>query len=151
MSTAPSTSTPNSNFEPIFNTALETYKRKTKKDLTSHPLLPSLQSCNSPEDVITVLRDQVPVSIQSRNGDDRLVKWVASTVNVIYAFSATIGQGVQVNITCYFLVENLRSNTYFQAFPPANAIFAGIGVLLLVSILHFSLAQTVLTLRLPGG
>jgi hypothetical protein len=111
MSTAPSTSTPHSNFEPIFNTALETYKRKTKKDLTSHPLLPSLQSCNSPEDIITVLRDQVPVSIQSRNGDDRLVKWVASTVNVMYAFSANIGQGVQVNITCYFLVENLCSNT----------------------------------------
>jgi hypothetical protein len=99
MATAPSTSTPHSNFETIFNTALETYKRKTKKDLTSHPLLPSLQSCNSAEAIITVLRDQVPVSNQSRNGDDRLVRWVAPTVNVMYAFSATMGQGVLVNIT----------------------------------------------------
>ena len=34
---------------------------------------------------------------------------------------------------------NSRSNIDFQAIPPANAIFAGIGVLLLVSVLRFSL------------
>ena len=45
----------------------------------------------------------------------------------------------------YFIVENFRFNIYYQAFPLANAIFAGIGVLLLVSILHVSLAQIVLT------
>jgi hypothetical protein len=99
MSTASSTSASYSNFAPIFNAALESYKRKTKKDLASHPLLPRLQSCNSAEDIITVLRDQFPVSSQSRNGDDVLPKWVAPTVNVIYAFSATIGQGVGVSIT----------------------------------------------------
>jgi hypothetical protein len=42
-------------------------------------------------------------------------------------------------------VENFRFNIYFQVFAPANAIFAGIGVLLLVSILHVSLAQIILT------
>jgi hypothetical protein len=36
---------------------------------------------------------------------------------------------------------SFRFNIYFQAFPPANAIFVGIGVLLLVGILHLSLAQ----------
>jgi hypothetical protein len=43
-------------------------------------------------------------------------------------------------------VENFCFNIYYQAFPPANAIFAGIGVLLLVGILHTSLAQTILTI-----
>ncbi len=100
MSTAPSTSTSHSNFASIFNAALETYKRKTKKDLASHPLLPRLQSFNSAEAIITVLREQVPVSSQSQNGDDGLTKWVAPTVNVVFAFSSTIGQGVGlVNIT----------------------------------------------------
>jgi hypothetical protein len=94
MSTAPSTSTSHSNFASIFNAALETYKLKTKKDLASHPLLSSLQSCDSPEAVLTVLRDQTPTFKQSENGDDRLTKWVAPTVNVLYAFSATVGQGV---------------------------------------------------------
>jgi hypothetical protein len=82
MSAVPSTSTSHSNFVPIFNAALETYKRKTKKDLTSHQLLPTLQSCDSPEAILTVLREQVPAVSQSQNGDDGLAKWVTPTVNV---------------------------------------------------------------------
>jgi hypothetical protein len=35
-----------------------------------------------------------------------------------------------------FPSKNVYSNFAFQAFPPANTIFAGIGVLLLVSVLH---------------
>ena len=94
MSTAPSTSTLHSNFVPIFNAALESYKRKTKKDLASHPLLSSLQSCDSPVAVLTVLRDQVPALNQSQNRADGFTKWVVPTVNVLYAFSATVSQGV---------------------------------------------------------
>ncbi|KAF8477724.1 hypothetical protein DFH94DRAFT_90550 [Russula ochroleuca] len=115
MSTVPSTSTSHSNFTSIFNAALETYKQKTKNDLASHPLLPSLQSCDSPEAVLAVLREQIPAFTQSQNGDDRLTKWVAPTVNVLCAFSSTLGQGVGL------------------AFPPANVVFAGIGVLLLAA------------------
>src|SRR6266849_8501934 len=103
MSTAPSTSTPQSNFVPIFNAALESYKRKTKKDLASHPLISCLQSCDSPEAVLTVLRDQIPVFNQSQNRDDGLTKWVIPTVNVLYTFSTTVGQGVglvNINILC---------------------------------------------------
>jgi hypothetical protein len=97
--TAPSTSTSQSNFASIFNAALESYKHKTKKDLASHPLLPNLQSCQSPEAVLAVIREQVPggggASNQSRNDDDDgLTKWVTPTVNVLYSFSGTIGQGV---------------------------------------------------------
>jgi hypothetical protein len=94
MSTEPATSTSNSNFVTIFNAALESYKRKTKQDLASHPLLPNLQSCDSPEAILTVLRDQIPAFTQSQNGDDGLTKWVTPTVNVLYTFSATLGQGV---------------------------------------------------------
>ena len=47
-------------------------------------------------------------------------------------------------VSGYFVVENFRFNIYFQAFLPASAIFAGIGVLLLVGILHLSLVQTIL-------
>jgi hypothetical protein len=45
-------------------------------------------------------------------------------------------------------MDNFRFNIYYQAStasPPTNAIFAGIGVLLLVGILHVSLAQATLT------
>ena len=40
-------------------------------------------------------------------------------------------------------METFRFNIRYQA--PANAIFAGIGVVLLVCILHVSLAKTILT------
>ncbi|KAF8487242.1 hypothetical protein DFH94DRAFT_841605 [Russula ochroleuca] len=115
MSTVPSTSTSHSNFVSIFNAALETYKRKTKKDLATHPLLPTLQSCDSPGAILTVLREQIPTFSQLQNGDDRLTKWVSPTVNVLYSFSATLGGGIGL------------------AFPAANMIFAGIGVLLLAA------------------
>ena len=96
MSTVPSTSTSTSrsNFASIFNAALETYRRKTKEDLASHPLLPSLQSCDSPDAILAVLRQQIPAFSQSKNGDDGLTKWVTPTVNVLYSFSATLGGGV---------------------------------------------------------
>ena len=93
MSSVPSTSrtTTHSNFVSIFNAALESYKRKTKNDLVSHPLLPTLQSCDSPEAILNVLREQIPAFDSSRNGDDRLTKWVNPTINVLYSFSANLG------------------------------------------------------------
>jgi hypothetical protein len=107
MSTSPSTSTSQSNFLSIFDAALESYKRKTRNDLASHPLLPNLQSCDSPEAILTVLRDQFPVLSQSQNGDDGLTKWVALTVNVLYALSTALGQGGPVNITIFPLEDFL--------------------------------------------
>jgi hypothetical protein len=94
MSTEPSTSTSQSNFAIIFNAALETYKRKTNQDLASHPLLPSLQSCDSPEAILIVLREQIPAFCEFQDSDDGLTKWVNPTVNVLFSFSATLGQGV---------------------------------------------------------
>jgi hypothetical protein len=108
MSTVPaahSASTSPSNFVTIFNAALESYKRKTKKDLASHPLLPSLQTCDSPEAVLIVLREQVPGFSDSQNCDDGLTKWVTPTVNVIYSFSETVGQGVGLVNTRIFPQE----------------------------------------------
>ena len=102
MSAGPSTSTSHSNFASIFNTALESYKRKTKRDLTSHPLLPSLQSCDSPEAILAILREQIPAFNQSHSSDDRLTKWVSPIVNVLYAFSATVGQGVGLVCSGFF-------------------------------------------------
>ena len=108
MSTASSTSTSQSNFASIFNAALDTYKRKTKKDLASHPLLPMLQSCNSPEAVLAVLHKEIRTSSQSENDDNGLTKWVMPTVKVLLAFSATVGQGIGlVNISIFLREEFL--------------------------------------------
>ena len=91
MSAIPSTSTSHSNFASIFNVALEKYERMTKQDLAKHPLLPRLQSCDSPEAILTVLREQTFEFGQSQNSNDGLTKWVTPTVNVLYSISAALG------------------------------------------------------------
>ena len=146
MSAVPSTSTSHSNFASIFNDALEAYNRQTEQDLASHPLLPRLQSCDSPEDILTVLRKQTTELNQSPNDDDGLTKWITPTVNVLYSFSATIGGVVGlVNISVFLMMLSNLIFT-FQAFPPANIIFTGIGVLLLVREFSDSLARPILIL-----
>jgi hypothetical protein len=114
MSAVASTSKSHSNFVSIFNAALETYKSKTKKDLASHPLLPHLQSCDSLEAILTVLREQIPAFSQSKNRDDRLTRWVAPTVNVVYSFSATLGSGVGLVNIRTLRREDLCSNMRFR-------------------------------------
>jgi hypothetical protein len=88
------TTSSSSNYQTIFDNALEAYKKKTKRDLRSHPLLTKLETCNSPDAVLTLLREQIPAPDQSRNVDDKLTKWLNPTVNVLYTFSGAIGGGI---------------------------------------------------------
>ncbi len=99
MSQPSSSSASPFNFDSIFNSALDAYKKRTKQDLTSHPLLPTLQACDSPDAVLTVLQEQILAFSQSQNADERLTKWLVPTVNVLYGFSGALGEGVSlVNI-----------------------------------------------------
>ncbi|KAI9436570.1 hypothetical protein H4582DRAFT_2078189 [Lactarius indigo] len=112
MSQVLSTSTSSSNFQLIFNAALKAYEKKTKKDLLTHPLSAQLRACSSPADILSVLQDRVKEFDQSRRADERLSRWLNPTINVLHAFSATLGD---------------------LAFSPANVIFTGVGVLLLAA------------------
>ena len=94
MSQTLATTSSSSNYQSIFDNALEAYKKKTKKDLRSHPLLTKLETCNSPGAVLTLLREQIPALDQSRSVDDKLTKWLNLTVNVLYTFSGAIGGGI---------------------------------------------------------
>ena len=131
MSHSTSSSTLPPNFGSIFNSALDAYKNRTKQDLTSHPLLPSLQACNSPDAVLAVFQEQFPTFTRSKNAGDGLTSCLVSTVNVIYAFSATVGTGVTC-VSTHRLLGIFPLILVSQVFPPAQAIFAGVGVLLSV-------------------
>ncbi|KAH9026584.1 hypothetical protein EDB85DRAFT_164570 [Lactarius pseudohatsudake] len=112
MSQTPTTSAASSRFQAIFQTALKAYQKQTKKDLLAHPLASQLQSCDSTSAILTVLQDQVREFDQAHSGDERLTKWLIPTVNVLYALSAAVSEGVGL------------------VFSPAKVIFAGIGVFL---------------------
>ncbi|KAH8986714.1 hypothetical protein EDB92DRAFT_1230987 [Lactarius akahatsu] len=115
MSQTPPASTSSSNFRAIFVAALREYEKKTKTDLHTHPLAIQLQSCGSSNDILVVLRDKVNEFDQSKSRNERLASWLGPTINVLYAFSATLGEGVGL------------------IFSPAKVISAGVGVLLLVA------------------
>ncbi|KAH9999587.1 hypothetical protein BJV74DRAFT_794486 [Russula compacta] len=111
----PIPSSSSSSFQSILTTALDAYEKRTKKKLLIHPLIAQLQSCDSPDAILTVLQQIIQQFDQSRGNYRRLTSWLGPTVNVLYAFSATLSAGVSL------------------VFSPAQVIFAGIGVLLLAA------------------
>ncbi|KAH8986713.1 hypothetical protein EDB92DRAFT_2105216, partial [Lactarius akahatsu] len=116
MSETPATTIiSSSDFRTIFVAALKAYEKKTKTDLLTHPLATQLQSCNSSTDVLAVLHDKVSEFDHSRTQNERLSSWLNPTINVLYAFSATLGEGVGL------------------IFSPAKVISAGVGVFLLAA------------------
>jgi hypothetical protein len=134
MSLVPSTSTSSPNFGIIFAAALKEYKEQTKKDIDSHPLANQLTSCDSPNAVLTVLQTQVQTFDRSESANEMWTKLLDPTVNVLYAFSgfvSNIAGPVNPETLSCFRPALTRS----QVFPPAAAIFTGIGVLLQVSVL----------------
>ena len=94
MSHAPTTSSASSHFLAIFQAALKSYEKQTKKDLLAHPLASQLQSCNSTSAIVAVLEDQVREFDKCHSADERLTKWLGPTVNVLCAFSAAVFGGV---------------------------------------------------------
>ncbi|KAI0281979.1 hypothetical protein BGY98DRAFT_1174803, partial [Russula aff. rugulosa BPL654] len=108
MSHTQSAATSSSNFQLIINNALKVYEKRTKKDLLAHPLAAQLQTCGTPAAILAILQEQVQGLDKSQGGDERWSKWLDPTVNVLFAFSSTIGAGIFA----------------------ASVIFAGIGVLL---------------------
>jgi hypothetical protein len=96
MSQVLSTATSSANFETFFIASLEEYKTQTKKDIASHPLAAQLKSCNSSSAILAVLRTQVQTFDQSQSAHEKWTKWLGPTVNVLYGFSATFGNGVGV-------------------------------------------------------
>ncbi|KAF8257343.1 hypothetical protein EI94DRAFT_1324104 [Lactarius quietus] len=119
MSQVPSTATSSTNFEEKFTAALKMYYKQTKCDILSHPLAAQLQSCNSLDAIIAVLRTQVQpltgIFDQSKSANEVDEGWgelLAPTVHVLGAFSASLDMGIELR------------------FLPLIAICAGIGVLL---------------------
>ncbi|KAF8268526.1 hypothetical protein EI94DRAFT_1143358 [Lactarius quietus] len=113
MSQTPTTP-PSSNIERIFDVALRSYKKKTKKDVKKHDLFKQLEKCDSPTAILAAFQaDQFDSS--RTGGNDWLKRWLRPTINVLCAFSATLCQSVGL------------------VFSPAQAVLVGVGILLLAA------------------
>ena len=135
MSTSQPVSSTAPNFQPILDKALKEYKKKTGKELTTHPLAEEIKGCTHPDAILAVLQGKANELNQSQSGDERLTKWLTPTVNVLNALSATLGQGVGTVSLKMMVPYHNCPNDNFQVFPPTQIIFAGINVLLVVRFL----------------
>jgi hypothetical protein len=106
-----------SNFRSIFDSSLQSYNNKTKNTLLDHPLASRLQSCDSPNAVLSVLQDLIQQFEQRHTSDERLKNWLNPTVNVLYTFSATLGEGVGLVSLSSLSIYNLYSDHHLLDIP----------------------------------
>jgi hypothetical protein len=90
------TSESNPRFQSIFNAALEAYKNKTGKDLSSHPLLHDPIDHQSPEHFIAALRREGFHTDLDQPGSshDTSTAWLDTTVNVTIQVFQVIRPGL---------------------------------------------------------
>ncbi|KAH9022772.1 hypothetical protein EDB85DRAFT_1895099 [Lactarius pseudohatsudake] len=112
MSLSSQASVSYSQFESTINAALNEFKEKTRKNLLDDWLAKELQSCDSVEAVMDIIQGQAKAFDKFRNGGSKLMKWIRSSVHVLYTISAALGDGVGVVV------------------PSSKAVFTGIGILL---------------------
>ena len=123
MSTNLQASTSTQHFQPILNTALSEYKKKTRKDLITDPLAEEIRGCNSPDAILAVLRRKANELNQSQSSDERLTKWLTPTVNVLNALSSTLGQGVGTVSPNVFPCRNCLLTSTFRYSPLPRSSF----------------------------
>ena len=97
----PETTSP-SDINRIFETALKSYKKKTKKDLKDHDLFKQLENCDSPASILDKFQ-ATQFDPSQTESDDRLKRWLVPTLDVLCAFSDTLGEGVSLVIVYTFL------------------------------------------------
>ena len=122
-----------SRLRPLFESALQDYKVKTNITLAKHPVAEQLENCHSVESITALLQGQMRAFSDFR-GSDRIMTSIKSTVSFLYELSATASLNNDAGLVCQKALMELShvSDVVLQAFPPANAIYTGLGVLLAV-------------------
>ena len=130
--------TSESNLRSLFETALREYEKPAETNLLDNSLIIKLQNCDSTDAISAVLQEQAQAFGRFRGDDGKLNKLLKRTVHVLHTLSTSSVLGGAIGLVSFAL--NCHSQGCFlrvivQPFPPANAIFAGIGILLAVCII----------------
>jgi hypothetical protein len=96
-----------SNFTAIFDVASQEYKSLTKQDLGTHPFAAALEGHDSPDAILAVFRKQAQAFDKIRKGDDKLMAWLTPIVNILFTFSATLGEGIGLVSFHFFCITAL--------------------------------------------
>ena len=112
------------NYQAIFDSALEAYKKKTGKDLTADPLLCCFETCDSPDAVLAILREQALGPGQFQSSGDELLTWLNPVINVLNAFSAAIGGSVG-QVSRKEIRLDIQPDPRFRGIPTRGGDFYG--------------------------
>jgi hypothetical protein len=114
---APSVST--SNIPKTFQAACDEYEKITGYDLHAHPFTTELDNCNTPDGILDLVRIQVQTVIKCRTDHEKLLAYLNRMVNMLFTFSATLGQAVRL-VGFFTPSAPLGMNTYLSHFLPVR-------------------------------
>ena len=116
----------------LFETALNEFEKRTGTNLTHHKIIDELKNCESADSVVNVLQKQARAFRNFRGDDGKLMIWLKRTANVLHTLSTSSALGGAIGLVCVHSswLTLAQYATFFQPYPPVNAIFAGISVLL---------------------
>lgn len=92
-------------YQVVFDSALNTYRKKTGKDLITDPLLRCFETCHSPDDIRAIFQAQILGPGQHQSSGDKLLTWLNPTFNSFDAFSTAIGSVGQVSLKTFKLTR----------------------------------------------
>lgn len=89
-----------SNFNALFQSALEDYERETGIDLVKHPLAAQLDICDSVESVTQALQKQAQAFYEFRGSNNKVATLIQIAAQVLHRFSSTVVPGETVGLVC---------------------------------------------------
>jgi len=89
-----------SNFQLLFDSALQDYEKQTGTVLASHPLARDLENCDSAESVTALLQKQAPDPSKSRGDHGKVMTSLKRAVHVLYTLSVSTALGESVGLVC---------------------------------------------------
>jgi len=118
MTSTSNTTSNTSNFQAIFHAALNDYTKITGEDLSDldHPLASKLDSCDSPDSILNIFREQARDFDEFKKGDTKLFKWLKPIVEVLYTLSSNkvLGDSVSSVNPASFILIILVTDTLSQ-------------------------------------
>ncbi|KAN0136649.1 hypothetical protein V8E53_005419 [Lactarius tabidus] len=99
----------------LFEAALSEYEKRAGTNLIENELTSKLKGCNCADEVTAVLQDRAQAFQKYRGDRGKIMIRLKQAVNVLYNLSTSTVVGQSIGMI---------------PFPPAQAIFAGIGILL---------------------
>jgi hypothetical protein len=125
-----------STFQALFSAALQDYKDKTGNTLIDHPFAKQLEMCDSVNSIATILQEQAQSFREFSENDGKLMKALNSSVDILClpSISSALAEAIGFVVHPKTFIDTLFLMAILQPFPPANAIFTGIAILLTVCI-----------------